>query len=125
MNPGEKETTTRAWLDVHFQQLGAIHLAACALADNLGRVADVVQDRLVHGRQRAAARSELAALLAVVLQVNTQREIGQSRNEGRREVTDMLAQNGALSKENDVLAAELLLELADQSAAQHTRHELG
>jgi multidrug resistance efflux pump len=66
------------------------------LRTNLGRVADILQHGAVNRGEGASARAALARAKAGVL----------------------LAEDGALSDEEDVLAAELLLQLADQSICE-------
>ena len=46
-------------VQVDLDELGAVEFDARALANNLGRVDEIVERRLVHGRERAADRSLL------------------------------------------------------------------
>ena len=84
-------------VEVHLDDLAAVEAVARVLAHNLGRVHEVLEDRLVHGGERSAAR---ALLLRLPLA-------------GGR-----LAHNPALADDDDVLARELLLKLSGESQHQ-------
>lgn len=75
------------------EELAAVNRHARALADNLRRGDDVLEDRLVDRRERARARAHLDALARAVL-----------------------VEDRALGHEDDVLLRELLLEVANQAA---------
>jgi len=44
-------------VEEHFQHLGAIHLISNALANNLSRIYDVIQDSIVNGSQSPGSRA--------------------------------------------------------------------
>ena len=75
------------------QHLGAIHADAAALAKDLGGAHDVLHDRLVHRGKGARARPHLQTLAA-----------------------EVLVQDRTVRDEDDVLLAELLLQLTDEPA---------
>lgn len=77
----------------HLDDLVPILLGADALADNLGRVDQVRQDRVVHGGERARARALL-------------RDAAAARGEW---------EDAALGNEQDVAVGELLFEFAREA----------
>ena len=82
-------------IQVHLDQLGSVELDADTLADHLRREYQILQDGIVHGGERSGTRS----LLLVGVAASTHR----------------FGQNAALGNEHDVLAGELLLQLAHQT----------
>jgi len=95
-------------IELNLESLGAVQTVVNLLADDLSRVEDIVEDGLVHLGEGTAARAELT-LLAVE--------------------ASLLGQDTALSNNDDVLAAELLLEVLHQqvlhlvvAVEQNVRH---
>ena len=76
------------------QNAAAINTNASALAQNLSRVHEILKDGIVDGGQSPAARALLLCLAVVA---------------------GLLGDDAALADDNDVLAAELLLELTNQA----------
>ncbi|CAH0368472.1 unnamed protein product, partial [Pelagomonas calceolata] len=80
-------------VEQHLQHLGAVQLAPRALADDLRRVDQIVEDGVLDRRQRAAPRPRALRLRAPRV---------------------VLAQDRPLAHHNHVPPRELLLELADE-----------
>ena len=77
-----------------FQNAATINTDASALAQNLSGVHEVLKNGIVNGSQSPAARALLLSLAVVAR---------------------LLSDNAALADDNNVLATELLLELANQA----------
>lgn len=82
-------------VQMHLHQLAAVQLDADALANDLGRIDQILEDGVVDGGQRARTRTLLL-----------QRVAGVARR---------LRQDLALANEHDMLAGEFLLQFAHQT----------
>ena len=76
------------------QNAAAVNTNASALAQNLGRVHEILKDSIMNSGQSPAAGALLLSLAVVAR---------------------LLSDNAALADDNNVLATELLLELANQA----------
>lgn len=79
---------------IHSDRLGAVQLDADALADDLSRVHEILQDGVVHVGERARARARLL----------------------HTRLARLLLENAALGAHDHMLAAELLLQLTHNTA---------
>jgi len=91
-------------VQVHLDQLGAVQLDADALAHDLGGEDQILKDGVVHSGQSPGAGTLLL--------------------EGVAGLARGLGQNLALANHDDVLARELLLQLADQDDLDLLEHLL-
>lgn len=93
---GSAVLNTLVLLQVDLQEAATVSLVSQALANNLCGEHNILQDLLVHRCQGAAARAELLGSASTTL-------------------AGLLGKNAALSKDGNVLAAELLLQLTNQT----------
>jgi hypothetical protein len=89
------------------EHLGVVLLGAHALADNLDGVREILEDGVVHGSERAAARALLGLRVAGAVGA-----LG-------------AGQDAARGDEEDVAVGELLLELAGQAGGAYQYDEGG
>ena len=87
-------------VEMDLEDSGSVEPHSDPLADNLGGVDEVVEDRVVYGEKGARPRPLLLQL------------VGLSRR---------LGEDASLGDEDDVLAAELLLQFTDQTSLERIK----